>query len=76
MQRALRVVQNSITLRLLLVHDMNETERLSGIAALGQWLEEGRLADTVGRRLPLARIAGAHETVERRGLGSAVLEIS
>lgn len=62
-----RLVQNAITLRLLLAHDVNEAERPSGVAVLGQWREEGRLADTVGRRLPLECIAEGHETVERRG---------
>jgi NADPH:quinone reductase len=35
---ALWMIQNSITLRLLLVYDVNEAERASGIAELGQWL--------------------------------------
>jgi NADPH2:quinone reductase len=74
---ALWMLQNSITLRFLLVYDMNEAERAAGIAELSQWLKEGRLAHTVGRRLPLEHIAKAHEIVERgEVLGNVVLDIS
>jgi NADPH:quinone reductase len=74
---ALWMMQNSITLRLFLVHDMSEAERTAGIAELGQWLREGRLGHTIGRRLPLERIAEAHEIAERGDLlGNVVLDIS
>jgi NADPH:quinone reductase len=74
---ALWMMQNSITLRLFLVHDMNEAERAAGIAELGQWLKEGCLGHTIGRRLPLERIAEAHEVVERgEVIGNVVLDIS
>lgn len=74
---ALFMTENSITLRLFLVHDMNEAERAAGIAELNQWLKEGRLVHTVGRRLPLERIAEAHEAVEcNEVLGTVVLDIS
>jgi NADPH:quinone reductase len=61
---AVWMMQNSIMLRLFLVHDMNEAERVAGIAELGQWLREGRLGHAIGRRLPLERIAEAHEIIE------------
>jgi NADPH2:quinone reductase len=74
---ALWMVQNSITLRFLLVHDMNAAERTAGIAELGQWLKEGRLGHAVGQRLPLEGIAEAHEIAERGDLlGHIVLDIS
>jgi NADPH2:quinone reductase len=74
---ALWMVQKSIALRLLLVHDMNAAERTAGIAELGQWLKEGRLGHTIGLRLPLERIAEAHEIAERGDLlGNVVLDIS
>jgi NADPH:quinone reductase len=74
---ALWMMQNSITLRFFLVHDMNEAERAAGIAELGQWLKEGCLGHTIGRRLPLERIAEAHEAVERgETIGNVVLDIS
>jgi hypothetical protein len=40
---ALRMTQNSITLRLLLAHDINEVEHAAGIAELNQGPKEGRL---------------------------------
>jgi NADPH:quinone reductase len=71
------MMQNSITLRLFLVHDMSEAERTAGIAELGQWLREGRLGHTIGRRLPLERIVEAYEIAERGDLlGNVVLDIS
>ena len=71
------MMQNSIMLRLLLVHDMSETERAAGIAELGQWLREGRLGHTIGRRLPLERIAEAHELIEcGEVIDHVVLDIS
>jgi NADPH:quinone reductase len=70
-------MQNSITLRLFLVYDMNEAERAAGIAELSQWLKEGCLGHTIGRRLPLDCIAEAHEIVERgEVLGNVVLDIN
>jgi NADPH2:quinone reductase len=74
---AVWMMQNSIMLRLFLVHDMNEAERTAGIAELGQWLREGRLEHTIGRRLPLERIAEAHEIIERgEVIDHVVLDIS
>jgi NADPH2:quinone reductase len=74
---ALWMMQNSITLRFLLVYEMNEAERAAGIAELSQWLKEGRLEHTIGRRLPLECIAEAHEIVERGEVfGNVVLDIS
>jgi NADPH:quinone reductase len=74
---AVWMMQNSIMLRLFLVHDMSEAERAAGIAELGQWLREGRLEHTIGRRLPLERIAEAHEIIERdEVIDHVVLDIS
>jgi NADPH:quinone reductase len=74
---SLWMMQNSITLRLFLVYELNEADRTAGIAELCQWLEAGKLQHTVAQRLPLERIADAHEIVERgEALGNVVLDIA
>jgi NADPH2:quinone reductase len=74
---SLWMMQNSITLRLFLVYELSEADRAAGIAELCQWLDAGKLQHTVAQRLPLARIADAHEIVERgETLGNIVLDIA
>jgi NADPH2:quinone reductase len=73
---ALWMMQNSITVRLFLIYDVGEADRAAGIAELSQWLEAGKLQHTIAQRLPLDRIAEAHEIVERgEALGNVVLDI-
>ena len=74
---SLWMMQNSITLRLFLVYDLNDGDRAAGIAELSKWLEAGRLQHTIAQRFPLERIADAHEVVERgEALGNVVLDIN
>jgi NADPH:quinone reductase len=73
---SLWMMQNSITLRLFLVYDLNDDDRAAGIAELSKWLEAGRLQHTIAQRFPLEGIADAHEVVERgEALGNVVLDI-
>ena len=74
---SLWMMQNSITLRLFLVYDVNDDDRAVGIAELSKWLEAGRLQHTIAQRFPLERIADAHEVVEGgEALGNVVLDIN
>jgi NADPH2:quinone reductase len=74
---SLWMMQNSITLRLFLVYDLNDDDRAAGIAELTKWLEAGRLQHAIAQRFPLERIADAHEVVEcGEALGNVVLDIN
>ena len=53
---------------------MHEAERAAGIAELSQWLKEGHLGRTVGRRLPLERITEVRNRRARGVLGKVVLD--
>lgn len=69
-------MQNSVTLRFFLVYDVSEADRTAGIAELTALMEQGALSHAVARRLPLADIAEAHDTVERGDvMGHIVLDI-
>jgi len=73
---ALWMMQNSIRLQLFLIYDVSEADRAAGIAELSHWLEEGKLRHAIAQRLPLERIADAHEIVERgAAIGNVVLDI-
>jgi NADPH2:quinone reductase len=73
---SLWLMQNSITLRLFLVYDISDADRLAGIEELTKFLKEGRLMHTLASRLPLEAIADAHDIVERGDvIGNVVLDI-
>jgi NADPH:quinone reductase len=70
------LMQNSATLQFFLIYDISQEDRAAAQAELNQRLEQGRLIHAVGRRLPLAQIADAHEAVERgEVIGNVVLDI-
>jgi NADPH2:quinone reductase len=73
---SLWLMQNSITLRLFLIYEISGEDRAARLEELTQLLQAGRLAHTIGRRLPLEAIAEAHEIVEGGGtIGNVVLDI-
>lgn len=73
---SLWMMQKSISLRLFLVYDISSADRERNISQLQGLLARGELAHTVGRRLPLRKIAEAHEIVERgEVIGNVVLDI-
>jgi NADPH2:quinone reductase len=69
------MMQNSIDLRLFLIYEISESDRVSGIAEINSLLEANRLKHTIAKRMPLEEIAEAHDIVERGELmGNVILE--
>lgn len=69
------IVKN-VRLRFFIVYNLAPGDRAAAIAQLMRWLEQGCLTHHIAARLPLARIAEAHELVESgRALGKVVLDI-
>ena len=69
------IVRNA-RLRFFIVYNLNANDRARAIAGLTRLLETGRLRHNIAARLPLERIAEAHELVERSQVaGNVVLEI-
>lgn len=67
---------NTISLQFMIVYELSREDRLAALAGLKALLEAGRLQHAIGRRLPLAEIAQAHELVEQAAvLGNVVLDI-
>jgi len=74
---SLWLMLNNITLRLFLVYELSPEDRAAGLAEMADLLQRGRLFHTVGKRLPLADIAAAHDIVERgEVIGNVVLDIA
>ena len=70
------MMQNSIDLRLFLIYEISQSDRISGIAEINALLQSSRLTHTIARRMPLAEIAEAHDVVERGALiGNVVLDV-
>ncbi|RMF39939.1 MAG: NADPH:quinone reductase [Alphaproteobacteria bacterium] len=64
------------TLRTIQGFSLPETARRAGEAAIAELAAAGALRVAIGRRLPLERIAEAHDLVERGAvIGNVVLEI-
>jgi NADPH:quinone reductase len=74
---SLWMMQSSITMRLFLIYDISEADRADGLAELTRLLGGGSLRHAVARRLPLEKIAEAHEVVERgEAIGNVVLDLA
>jgi len=73
---SLWMMQNAITLKFLFVYELTPAERGAALEAITGMLEGGALRHAVALRLPLDRIAEAHDRVERGDvMGNVVLEI-
>jgi NADPH2:quinone reductase len=71
------MMQNFITLKFLFVYELTPAERQAALAAITDLLERNALRHTIALRLPLARIAEAHDAVEGgKVMGNVVLEIA
>lgn len=65
------------TLRLVFIYGMPESAQNAAFADVTEMLAAGALRHRVGARVPLARLAEAHEAVERgRATGSVLVDIS
>jgi NADPH:quinone reductase-like Zn-dependent oxidoreductase len=68
-----RMMYLDLTVRAVLVYVMPEAAKQAAIADIHRALVGGALRHRIARRLPLARIAEAHELVERGGLNGCVI---
>jgi NADPH:quinone reductase len=74
---SLWMMQNSILLRFIFVYEITAEDRAAVLAELTDHLAAKRLKHTIARRLPLARVAEAHDLVEGGELtGNVVLDIA
>lgn len=70
------MIMKGVRLRFFIVYQLAAEERNRAIADLSALLESGLLSHNIAVRLPLARIAEAHQLVEQGGAaGNVVLEI-
>jgi NADPH:quinone reductase len=73
---ALWMMQNTVSLLPFLVYEISDADRAAGLAEVTRLMETGKLRHTVAQRLPLERIADAHDIVERgEAMGNVVLDI-
>lgn len=71
------MILKNVGLRFFIVYNLSPDVRASAIAHLTTMLESGSLVHNIAARLPLERIADAHELVEQgRLIGNAVLAIN
>lgn len=74
---AVALMQKSILLQFFMIYEIAQSDRQECLAELGRLLEEGRLRHTIGRTLPLAQAAQAHELLERgEVIGNVVLAVA
>ena len=67
---------SSITLQFMLVYELTPVDRAAALAGLQSLTKHGALTHAVGLRLPLSRIAEAHEAVEAGSvLGNVVIDL-
>jgi NADPH2:quinone reductase len=73
---ALWMMQNTVALLPFMIYEISDADRAAGLAEVGRLMEAGKLRHTVAQRLPLERIADAHDIVERgETMGNVVLDI-
>ena len=70
------LIAKNIGLRFFIVYNLDPVDRARALATLDGMLARGDLVHLIAERLPLARIAEAHELVEQgRAMGNVVLSI-
>jgi NADPH2:quinone reductase len=70
------LMRNSISLRFFLVYELAPLDRAVAIEEITGLLKAGKLRHAVGKHLPLAAIAEAHDIVEKGSvMGHVVLDI-
>ena len=69
-------ILKNLTLRFFIVYNLDPVDRRRAITTLNGFLWRGELIHNIAERLALARIAEAHEMVERQqSVGNVVLEL-
>jgi NADPH2:quinone reductase len=72
----LPLIAKNLQLKFFMVYHLSDADRARGQATLQRMLARGELVHNIAERLPLERIAEAHELVEQgRALGNVVLAI-
>jgi NADPH:quinone reductase len=70
------MILKNVRVRFFIVYNLSAADRASSIAGLTDLLRQGRLVHNIAQRLPLDRIAEAHELVESgRAVGNVVLQV-
>lgn len=70
------LIVKNLNLRFFIVYNLSAIDRQRAEAALDALLRQGRLQHAIADRLPLARIAEAHEQVESgRAIGNLLLSL-
>jgi NADPH2:quinone reductase len=69
-------ILKNVRFQFFIVYNLSAADRQAGLAGLTALLEQNRLIHNVETRLPLARIAEAHELVESgKALGNIVIDL-
>jgi NADPH2:quinone reductase len=69
-------ILKNVRYQFFIVYNLSAVDRARALGGLSQLLEEGRLQHNVAARMPLARIAEAHELVESgRAAGNVVVDV-
>ncbi len=72
----LPAILKNVLVRFFIVYNLTPEDRARAVADLTRLLEAGALSHNISARLPLERIAEAHELVEQgRAAGNVVLEV-
>jgi NADPH:quinone reductase len=70
------MILKNVRLRFFIVYNLSVADRTAALNGLTDLLKKGRLTHNIAQRLPLERIAEAHELVESgRATGNVVLQI-
>lgn len=67
---------SNVNVRHVLVYDMPEEAKTSGVEDTNRWLSSGELVGMDGPRFPLEDTAGAHEAVRAATVGKVVIDVS
>jgi NADPH:quinone reductase len=70
------LIVNNLNLHFFIVYNLDDADRALAVNTLTAWLQRGAVQHAIAERLPLARIAQAHELVEQGlTIGNVVLAV-
>ncbi len=69
-------IAKNVRVRFFIVYNLTPADRAAAIGQLTAWLDHDKLRHNIATRMPLARIAEAHELVETGGaVGNVVIDV-